>query len=123
MDWLTIIFSGLAGAGSGFVTFLIQERKLRTQYKLENSAEKVARELMEVDEWPVRTFNIIRHHIGGFEDDELRKVLVRAGGIRFKSRDDQELWGLLDRNRDKLKTTRLDTVPEVITNSGLYKDD
>jgi hypothetical protein len=33
-------------------------------------------------DWTWRTFAIIKHHLGGFEDDELRKLLVRAGAIR-----------------------------------------
>ena len=54
------------------------------------AAERVAHELMMDKDWLWRTFRVIKHHIGGFEDDELRKILVRAGAIRAKAADGQE---------------------------------
>ena len=45
-------------------------------------AERVARDLLSYPKANYRTFRIMRHHIGGFEDDELRQILVRAGSIR-----------------------------------------
>ena len=44
----------------------------------------------------------IEKRLGGFQNDELRKILVRAGAARFSSGDDTELWGLISRNRDDL---------------------
>jgi hypothetical protein len=40
---------------------------------------------------------VLRHHIGGFGDDELRRILVRAGAIRTMSKSGQELWILVER--------------------------
>jgi hypothetical protein len=45
-------------------------------------AERVARDLLSYPKANYRTFRIMRHHIGGFGDDELRQILVRAGAIR-----------------------------------------
>jgi hypothetical protein len=72
-------------------------------------AERVARELMMDSEWRWRSFDVIKHHLGGFEDDELRKILVRAGAIRTKSEDGKEVWGLLDRVRKDAGMLRLTT--------------
>ena len=49
-----------------------------------------------------RSFEHLRNRIGGFEDDELRKLLVRAGAVRF-FRDDikNEWWCLYDRLNEK----------------------
>jgi hypothetical protein len=31
--------------------------------------------------WRLRSFDVIKFHLGGFEDDDLRKMLVKAGAI------------------------------------------
>jgi hypothetical protein len=71
------------------------------------AAERVANVLLNDSEWTVRSLGIIKHHLGGFEDDELRRILVRAGAIRWLDADGQEVWGLLSRNRDLLSVVRL----------------
>jgi hypothetical protein len=39
---------------------------------------------------------------GGFSDDDLRQLLVRAGALRFEGSNGDELWGLRERNQDRL---------------------
>jgi len=46
-------------------------------------AEEAVRELLNHPEWWQRSFKAIKDKVGGFEDDELRKLLVRAGAARF----------------------------------------
>jgi hypothetical protein len=76
------------------------EDRLRQDYAVEFAAEKVARALMTDSEWNWRSFKVIQHHLGGFSEDELRRLLVRAGAIRATAKDGSELWGLLERNGD-----------------------
>lgn len=80
----------------------LSEEAFQRQYQLEFAVERVARELLMDEDWRLRSFKVIAHHLSGFGEDELRKILVRAGAIRFDSEAGQELWGLLDRNRDRL---------------------
>jgi hypothetical protein len=82
--------------------YRLSEEAFRRQYQLEFAAERVARELLMDEKWPLRSFETIAHHLSGFGADELRKVLVRAGAIRFDSDRGMEFWGLLERNRDRL---------------------
>lgn len=56
-------------------------------------AEKVAKELLSEEKWNKRNFEEIKKHLGGFEDNELRKILVRAGAVRFEKQGGGELWG------------------------------
>lgn len=84
---------------TGLVTFAIQERRLRTELRTEFMAEQAVKSLLETDRWTKRSFQEIKKRLGGFEDDELRKILVRAGAVRFESSDGKELWGLVSRNR------------------------
>jgi hypothetical protein len=109
--WETLIVSVVSGAIGGYGTYRNQERKLQKEYQLHDSAERVARTLLSDVTWRVRSFKVIRHHLGGFEDNELRKILVRCGAIRFMSRSGQELWGLVERNGDRLGVTRVDADP------------
>jgi hypothetical protein len=79
-----------------------ESERLRREFQLEFAAETAARALLDDPRWKLRTFDTIKRHLGGFEDDELRKLLVRAGAIRFRGPEGEELWGLLDRNKDAL---------------------
>ncbi len=100
--WFTvltsIVVSAVTGSIASFLTFLIQERKLRREYQLEFMAENAARELLECERWEKRSFTAIKARLGGFDDDELKKVLVRAGAVRFRGANNEEFWGLLKRN-------------------------
>ena len=64
-------------------------------------AERVAKKLLNNKKVPFRSFRILRHHIGGHEDDELRRILVRAGAIRAMSKSGEELWILVDNMIEK----------------------
>lgn len=78
---------------------LLANRKAR--HEPEFAAEGLAREILMGRKSPYRAFSDLKFHLGGFSDDELRKILVRAGGIRF-SAGGLEVWGLLSRNRQYL---------------------
>lgn len=107
----TLAVSILSGVVGGYATYRVQERKLQKEYQLQDSAQRVAHALLSDSEWRLRSFKVIRHHLGGFDDNDLRKLLVRAGAIRFKSKSGEELWGLIDRNKDRLGITQIDSDP------------
>ena len=72
----------------------LQEQRLRTEYMAEEAINQLLRKAQ-----PKRTFHAIAARVGGFSDDELRRLLVRAGALRFgRASDGTELWGLRDRN-------------------------
>ena len=49
-------------------------------------------------------FSLVRHHLGGFSDDELRQALVRAKAVRFADNNMVEHWCLLGRlSKDEAK--------------------
>jgi hypothetical protein len=98
----TIIVSIVTALITGLVTFAVQERKLRTELRTEFMAEQAARALLEHEKWRKRSFEEIKKRLGGFDDDELRKILVRAGAVAFEGENGRELWGLISKNKDKL---------------------
>ena len=79
--------------------YLAAMRNMRRVFHLELRAEALVRRLLRHRRYRYRTFKTIKYHVGGFEDEELRKILVRAGAIRFYDKDRVEIWGLLERAR------------------------
>ncbi len=65
-------------------------------------AEQALVDLLEHPNWTLRSFSAIQRRVGGFQEDALRQLLVRAGALRFEDKDGQELWGLRRRNSKRL---------------------
>ena len=117
---MTLLVPIVSGALAGYAAYRAQERKLARELQLEDSAESVAFELLSDGEWRLRSFKVIRHHLGGFPDNDLRKILVRSGAIRFMAKSGEELWGLLERNRHRLGVTKIDADPANFDESELF---
>lgn len=88
----------------GLVSYLLQRQKIRHELKLlreenktEFMAETTAKHFLNHQGYTDRSFETLKNHLGGFEDDELRKILVRAGAIRVYRKDGTEWWRLLER--------------------------
>ena len=92
----------VVAAFTGYVTFRIQEHRLKHELRTEFMAEQVVRDLLSEEKWAKRSFEAIKKRLGGFEDNELRKILVRSGAIRFEKENGEELWGLISRNKKDL---------------------
>ncbi len=82
------------------------EVRLRQEFAMESSMEAAVRSLMRKG-FALRSFRLIRHHLRGFDDDDLRKILIRSGCICFKVIRDMEYWGLLSENEELLKDRKL----------------
>lgn len=101
--WST--FSALLGAVvGGGISFLLNRQQFRNQltvqreqHKVEYMAEETARHFLGHKSFTDRSFDALRNALGGFTDDELRKILVRAGAIRVYRQDGSEWWRLLAR--------------------------
>lgn len=100
--FITILTSAITALVTGLITFTIQERKLRMELRTEFMAEQAAKSLLENERWQKRSLQEIKKRLGGFDDQELRKILVRAGAVRFEASDGKELWGLISRNRNEV---------------------
>ena len=48
----------------------------------------------------------IRKQLAGFDDDDLRKILVRSGAVCVDRGDDDEWWMLLSREDDYITKAR-----------------
>ena len=118
--WSTL--SALLGAiVGGGISWLLnrqqlanQLRTLQEQHKVEFMAEETARHFLGHKAFTDRSFDTLRSHLGGFADDELRKILVRAGAIRVYRDDGTEWWRLLSRMDEFIERKDLERVAREI---------
>jgi hypothetical protein len=118
--WSTL--SALLGAlVGGAISYLLNRqqfqnhlRVLQEQHKVEFMAERTARHFLGHKSFTDRSFETLRNHLGGFTDDELRKILVRAGAIRVYREDGSEWWRLLSRMEEFIERKQLDQIAREI---------
>ena len=110
MDIASILASTIGAAVGGTIALITARQHnrsqleiLKAQHKTEFMAEETARHFLLHKGYTDRSFELIKRHLGGFNDDELRKILVRAGAIRVFREDGSEWWSLLERQDEKLK--------------------
>ena len=109
MAALAIALSALGGTlVGGLISYFLQKQKydhdlelLREELKTEYMAERLARHYLEHKGYTDRSFKELAKHIGGFEENELRRILVRAGAIRIYKDDGTEMWRLLSRTKER----------------------
>lgn len=101
---LSMISALLGALIGGLISFLLQRQQFKQQLmlsreenKLEFMAESTAKHFLNHKGYTDRSFETLKKHLGGFEDNELRKILVRAGAIREFREDGSEWWRLLSR--------------------------
>lgn len=94
-------------------------RRMRRSFDFEFAAEGSARAMLSDRKIPFRTFRFFKYHLSGFADDELRKILVRAGGIRLTA-GGEEVWGLLARNRKYLSVEEIKEAPTAQIDSDAF---
>lgn len=98
---LASLLGTLVGGG---ITYLLNRQlhaqqlaALKEQFKTDFMAEETARHFLSHKSYTDRSFDVLKKHLGGFSEDDLRKILVRAGAIRTFRDDGTEWWRLLSR--------------------------
>lgn len=74
--------------------------------KTEHMAEKTVQYYLSHKGYTDRSFDLLRKRLGGFDDDELRRILVRAGAVRYIRDDGSEWWQLLSRSAEAWEKSR-----------------
>lgn len=100
----TAIFTLLGTIVGGLISYFLQQQRFkqelkikREEFKTEFMAENTVRHFLNHKSYTDRSFDTLQKNLGGFVDDELRKILVRAGAIRIFREDGSEWWRLLSR--------------------------
>jgi len=104
MEITTALFTLAGTLVGGGITYLLQHQRfkqelkiLREEHKTEFVAETTVKHFLNHKSYTDRSFDTLKKHLGGFEDNELRKILVRAGAIRTYRENGTEWWRLLSR--------------------------
>ena len=104
------LYALLGTAVGGLISFVLQKQRLnhelklkREEYKTEFMAENTARHFLNHKSFTDRASETLQKNLGGFGDDELRKMLVRAGAIRVIREDGTEWWRLLSRMEEYIE--------------------
>ncbi|REE01529.1 hypothetical protein [Marinoscillum furvescens] len=107
------IYALLGTLVGGFISFLLQRQKFQQDLKLRQQqdktdfmAETTTHHFLSHKSFTDRSFESLQKHLGGFSDDELRKILVRAGAIRTYRKDGSEWWRLLSRMDEYIEKKR-----------------
>lgn len=115
---LSALLGAVVGGGISYALnrqqFRNQLRILQEQHKVEFMAEETARHFLGHKSFTDRSFETLRSHLGGFTDDELRKILVRAGAIRVYREDGSEWWRLLSRMDEFIERKALEKMTREI---------
>lgn len=106
---ISAVIGGLISFALQFIKFRHEIQHLRESHKTDFMAESTAIHFLSHKSYTDRSFETLKEHLGGFDDDELRKILVRAGAIRvFRDGDESnEWWRLLSRNEEYIRKKRL----------------
>lgn len=98
------LFSLIGSLIGGLVAFAMQRERIAADIaiaveavKTEHMAEKTALHYLNHKGYTDRSFQMLSARLGGFEENELRKILVRAGAVRYTRADGSEWWRLLSR--------------------------
>lgn len=99
------------GIWSALISAVVAYIQIRREYRLEYATEKTIKTLLKCPDYSKRSFSEIKKRLKGFDDDVLRQHLIRAGAVSFAKSDADgddanELWGLLELNKDAFKGKR-----------------
>lgn len=108
------LISALAGTFlGGLLSYFLQKQRFDQEIKLKQEenktdfmAESTAHHFLSHKGYTDRSFEMLKNRLGGFEEEELRKILVRAGAVRFIRKDGTEWWRLLSREREFIEKKR-----------------
>jgi hypothetical protein len=108
------LFGAMVGGGISYLLnrqqFANQLRLSQEQHRTEYMAEETARAFLSHKSFTDRSFETLRRHLGGFEEDELRKILVRAGAMRIYRDDGSEWWRLVSRMDEFIERKELQKI-------------
>jgi hypothetical protein len=100
--FFTLLGTIIGSFTSGIITYYLQKQRFvqelkikQEEFKTEFIAENTIKHYLSDNNYSSRTFSKIEKHLGGFKEDELRKLLVRSGAIRIYNKNGDELWKLL----------------------------
>ncbi len=74
-------------------------------FRRELMSERAAKHYLKHKGYTDRSFETLKKYLGGWDndEDELRRILVRAGAVRSYDKDGKEWWTLLSRMDENIE--------------------
>lgn len=98
----------IGGIVSGLFNIILQRNQFKHNKELfllqNKSAEQVKEILLEMlnnKNYVDRSFEALKGKIGGYSDDELRKILLEVGALKSIRNEDNSEWWYLKERRDE----------------------
>ena len=70
---ITALVGAISGLVVSYLTIRLERERLHAEFKAERSVEAALTAFLGLPQHPYRSFPMIQHHIGGFEENELRQ--------------------------------------------------
>ena len=103
------LFTVLGVLVGGLLSWWLQKDRAAANFRIaleavktEHMAEKTVQHYLNHKGYRDRSFEHLSKRLGGFEGNELRKILVRAGAVRYIRPDGSEWWRLLSREAERI---------------------
>jgi hypothetical protein len=101
----------------GLISWWLQKDRASTDLRIaletiktDHMAEKTAEYFLNHKGYTDRSFDLLSKRLGGFEENELRKILVRAGAVRYIRSDGSEWWRLLSRTDEAIAKAKVESL-------------
>ena len=98
----------IGGILTGLFNLILQGRQFshnKELFLLQNKSKEQAKEILEEmlnnTKYVDRSFAALKGKIGGFSDDEIRKILLEIGAIKTTRKEDDSEWWYLKERRDE----------------------
>jgi hypothetical protein len=99
----------VGGFITGLFNLILQCRQFKhnkelflLQNKSQEQAKEILDEMLNNKKYVDRSFLALKGKIGGFSDDEIRKLLLEIGAIKTTRKDDNsEWWYMKDRKEER----------------------
>ena len=95
--------------GTGLIKLLIQREQFKhdkEMFQLSNKGtgmvKKILIEMLNHRNQVDRSFSALKTPIGGYSDDEIRKLLIEVGAKKVDREDHSEWWYLLERQDEHI---------------------
>lgn len=111
--WWAILGVVIGALSSGIVSVLLQNRSFaheKEMLKLQNQSEENVKEtlvdILNHRKFVRRSFDAISKRVGGYSEDEIRKLLHEVNAKRAGTTNDGEWWYLAEREQEYIDSRK-----------------
>lgn len=108
-----LISAIIAGMVAG-ISVYFNHRKLKHEIALSERSSFVAREILRNSKEVYVSHAFLIQVLGGYSENEVRKLVLSVGGIRFRDSNKVEVWALYSRLPHEVKKQLVKHIPAAV---------